>query len=110
MSSDGEQDEDMYQMDVDSDTSGPYQHTNGLSDHDQMNSAGSPVPPPHKTPSPPPKPAYDPEACKATGNKYFKAKDYTKAVQEYSKGESRRPALQLSLASCMDLANSDYTL
>ena len=90
MSSDGEQDEEM-QMDVDSDASGPYQHTNGLSDHEQMNSEASPIPPPHKTPSPPPKPTYDPEACKATGNKYFKAKDYTKAVQEYTKGEQSTP-------------------
>ena len=86
MSSDGEQDEEMYQMDVDSDTSGIHQQPNGISDRDQMNGDGSPVPPPHKTPSPPPKPAYDPELCKATGNKYFKAKDYTKAVQEYTKG------------------------
>lgn len=87
MSSDGEQDEEMYQMDVDSDTSATHQQPNGISDHDQMNGDDSPIPPPHKTPSPPPKPAYDPEACKATGNKYFKAKDYTRAVQEYTKGE-----------------------
>ena len=77
----------MFQMDVDSDASAPHQPTNGFPDHGQMHGDGSPVPPPHKTPSPPPKPAYDPEACKATGNKYFKAKDYTKAVQEYTKGE-----------------------
>lgn len=86
MSSDGEQDDEMYQMDVDSETSGSHQHVNGMSDLDQTNGDGSPIPPPHKTPSPPPKPAYDPEACKATGNKYFKAKDYTRAVQEYTKG------------------------
>lgn len=92
MSSDGEQDEDMYQMDVDSDTSGPHQHANGVSDHEQINNDGSPIPPPHKTPSPPPKPAYDPEACKAIGNKYFKAKDYTRAVQEYTKGEHLPPS------------------
>ena len=86
MSSDGEQDEEMYQMDIDSEASGPHQNINGVSDHDQMNGDGSPIPPPHKTPSPPPKPAYDPGVCKATGNKYFKAKDYTRAVQEYTKG------------------------
>ena len=88
MSSDGEQDEDMYRMDIDSETPEQHQHINGVSDQDQINGHGSPIPPPHKTPSPspPPKPAYDPEACKATGNKYFKAKDYTRAVQEYSKG------------------------
>ena len=87
MSSDSEQDEEMYQMDVDSDTSESHQHTNGMSDQEPVNGASGPVPPPHKTPSPPPKPAYDPEACKATGNKYFKAKDFTRAIQEYTKGE-----------------------
>ena len=94
MSSDSEQDEEMFQMDVDSETSGTHQQTNGISDNDQMRGDGSPVPPQHKTPSPPPKPAYDPEACKATGNKYFKAKDYTRAAQEYTKGEDSRSVLQ----------------
>lgn len=51
----------------------------------------SPVPPPHRIqPSPrsevPPKPAVDAEACKAAGNKYFKAQDFTRAIQEYTKG------------------------
>lgn len=92
MSSESEQDENMSQMEVDSETSGTQQHTNGVSDNDQMNGDGSPIPPPHKTPSPPPKPAYDPEACKVTGNKYFKAKDYTRAVQEYTKGEKSPPS------------------
>ena len=78
-------------MDVDSDTSDLRQHINGVSDNEQMNGDDSPIPPPHKVPSPPPKPAYDPEACKALGNKYFKAKDYTKAVQEYTKGEKSMP-------------------
>ena len=112
MSSDGEQDEEMYHMDVDSDASGPYLHTNGASDHEQMNVDGSPLPPPHKTPSPPPKPAYDPEACKATGNKYFKAKDYTRAVQEYTKGEdlSRSNMNSLRLASWIGFADIDYTI
>ena len=91
MSSDSEQDEEMYRMDVDSDTSGTNQHLNGEPDHEQMNGDSSPIPPPHKTPSPPPKPAYDPEVCKATGNKYFKAKDYTRAAQEYTKGEEPPP-------------------
>lgn len=91
MSSDSEQDEEMYRMDVDSDTSGTNQHLNGADD-EQMNGDSSPIPPPHQTPSPPPKPAYDPEVCKATGNKYFKAKDYTRAAQEYTKGEELPPS------------------
>ena len=107
MSSDGEQDEEVYQMDVDSDDSSEaHQHVNGMSNHEQGNGDGGPVPPPHKTPSPPPKPAYDPEACKATGNKYFKAKDFTRAIQEYTKGpESSHNLSNSRLASCTELAD-----
>jgi DnaJ homolog subfamily C member 7 len=43
----------------------------------------SPTPPPHTVP---PAPKVDPEACKAAGNKFFKAKDYDRAIQEYTKG------------------------
>ena len=107
MSSDDEQDEEMYQMDVDSDDSSePHQQTNGMPSHEQEDGDGGPVPPPHKTPSPPPKPAYDPEVCKATGNKYFKAKDFTRAIQEYTKGqESSHNLPNYRLASCTGLAN-----
>ena len=109
MSSDGEQDEEMYQMDVDSDDSSePHQQTNGMSNYEQGNGDGGPVPPPHKTPSPPPppKPAYDPEACKATGNKYFKAKDFTRAIQEYTKcQQSSHNPYNCPNASCTGLAN-----
>ena len=56
--------------------------------HADMNGDKSPIPPPHNVTSPPPKPAHDAEACKATGNKYFKAKDFTKAIAEYTKGEA----------------------
>lgn len=56
--------------------------------HDEEDAA--PVPPPHKVPTSPPlqpqQPAMDPEACKAAGNKFFKAKEYEKAIREYSKG------------------------
>ena len=53
-----------------------------------INGDSSPVPPPHSSnfTTLPPKPAIDPEICKAVGNKYFKAKDYQRAIQEYSKG------------------------
>ena len=83
MSTDGEN-EDVFQMDEDFEVDASK--TIGMADHNNVNGDSSPVPPPHKAPSPPPKPAFDPEACKALGNKYFKAKDYTKAVQEYTKG------------------------
>ena len=55
-------------------------NTNGVSDHDDEK---SPTPPPHKEPPPPP---VDAEACKAAGNKFFKAKDYARAITEYTKG------------------------
>lgn len=50
-----------------------------------------PVPPPHKsnptspTPVAPPT-AEEAEAFKTTGNKFYKAKEYKKAIEEYSKG------------------------
>ena len=59
----------------------PDEHTNGVNGED----AKSPTPPPHKPQQ------VDPEACKAAGNKYFKAKDYDRAVQEYSKGKQAHP-------------------
>ena len=87
-------------MDMGSDSPEPYptdddtemetlasQDINGVNSHSQLNGDSSPAPPLHKAPSPPPKPLLDPEACKATGNKYFKAKDYTRAIEEYTKGE-----------------------
>ena len=60
---------------------------NGVNGHVGTNNEESPVPPPHKVASPPPKPTIDPEEFKAMGNKYFKAKDYNKAIAEYTKGE-----------------------
>jgi DnaJ homolog subfamily C member 7 len=51
------------------------------------NGAKSPTPPPHRVP---PKPPIDAEACKAAGNKFFKARDYSRAITEYSKGKRRR--------------------
>ena len=54
----------------------------------------APAPPLHRTqtgPVPPPSPPpevepVDPEACKAAGNKFYKAGQYDKAIEEYSKG------------------------
>ena len=45
-----------------------------------------PAPPPHRTPTPPVK--VDAEACKAAGNKFYKAGEYGRAIEEYSKGRS----------------------
>jgi DnaJ homolog subfamily C member 7 len=54
--------------------------TNSINGHDDEK---SPTPPPHKEPPPPP---VDAEACKAAGNKFFKAKDFARAIVEYTKG------------------------
>ncbi len=57
----------------------------------------SPTPPPHKEPM---KPKVDAEACKAAGNKFFKAKDYLRAIDEYTKGlTSLKPSWECSLTS-----------
>ncbi|KKY24775.1 putative small glutamine-rich tetratricopeptide repeat-containing protein a [Phaeomoniella chlamydospora] len=59
-----------------------------------VNGDKSPTPPPHKvqpTPAAPPKPEVDAEACKAAGNKFFKAKDYTRAIAEYTKAVEADP-------------------
>lgn len=59
---------------------GAFPETNG----DMREDTKSPTPPPHRVNT---QPKVDPEAAKAAGNKFFKAKDYTRAVAEYSKGE-----------------------
>jgi DnaJ homolog subfamily C member 7 len=51
----------------------------------------APTPPPHKSaptsPAPAPAPtAEDAEAFKTAGNKFYKAKEYKRAIEEYSKG------------------------
>ena len=68
----------------------PTPRGNGIENEDSRNGAKSPIPPPHKTPTeppPPPKPKVDPEACKAAGNKFFKMRDWDKAIAEYSRGK-----------------------
>lgn len=56
-----------------------------------------PVPPPHKSnPTSPaassPPTAEEAEAFKAAGNKFYKAKEYKKAIEEYTKGTLSRPS------------------
>lgn len=81
---------------------GPVPGANGVNGVNGLNDDGSPIPPPHKVPtSPPPqpqpqpqlppKPTVDAEACKAAGNKFFKAKDYDKAIKEYTRGKNNSP-------------------
>ncbi|EXJ64293.1 hypothetical protein A1O7_00629 [Cladophialophora yegresii CBS 114405] len=59
---------------------------NGVNGHPDER---SPTPPPHRVP---PAPKVDPEACKAAGNKFFKAKDYERAIQEYTKAVEAEPS------------------
>lgn len=59
---------------------GAFPETNG----DAKEDTKSPAPPPHRVNT---QPKTDPDAAKAAGNKFFKAKDYTRAVAEYSKGK-----------------------
>ena len=82
-------------------------HINGNA-NDNINGATSPVaqedapprPPPHRTPTSPslqsqqipPQQQVDPETFKAIGNKFFKAKEYDKAIGEYSKAIEADPS------------------
>ena len=75
-------------------TPGGFSSSNGADPMDGLNGDGSPIPPPHRIPPEapqPPKPTIDAEACKAAGNKFFKMKDFDKAIREYSKGTFNCP-------------------
>lgn len=80
---------------------GAFPSTNGY-DANQSNEDAAPQPPPHRTASSPAsKPTeseVDAEACKAAGNKFFKAQQYSRAIAEYTKGE--RPASNNTLYIC----------
>jgi DnaJ family protein C protein 7 len=61
------------------------------------NGESGPAPPPHSSASPPNRsassspaqaPVVNAEECKEAGNKFFKAKQYDKAIEEYTKGWS----------------------
>lgn len=74
---------------------GAFPVSNGVNGEQEDENDG-PAPPPHKTPTSPATakapevevPQHDPEACKAAGNKFYKAGQYQKAIDEYSKGWS----------------------
>jgi DnaJ family protein C protein 7 len=95
-------------MDIDSEgpngaPASPSPQTNmpGSFDSPKMNGTNGspsnegPVPPPHKSnptspatvPAPTPEEA---EAFKTAGNKFYKAKEYKKAIEEYTKGKESR--------------------
>ncbi|KAI9846073.1 MAG: hypothetical protein M1837_004329 [Sclerophora amabilis] len=71
-------------------TPGAFPATNGT------NGDVSPAPPPHKVPTSPPaappqRSTADAESFKAAGNKFFKAKDFDKAISEYTKAIDADP-------------------
>ncbi|OCT53738.1 DnaJ domain-containing protein [Cladophialophora carrionii] len=84
------------------DPSGDDAAANGVNGHPEER---SPTPPPHRVP---PAPKVDPEACKAAGNKFFKAKDYDRAIQEYTK-EPSNPTYLSNRAAAYISANK-YSL
>lgn len=65
---------------------GSFPQTNGVNGTHEKNER-PPTPPLHRTPTGPN--LEDAEAHKAAGNKFFKAKQYDKAIEEYSKGTIR---------------------
>lgn len=71
---------------------GGFPSANGVNGASEEDTEGeeAPAPPPHKSPrSPPPqRDEVDAEACKAAGNKFYKAGQYERAIAEYTKGSS----------------------
>lgn len=77
-------------------TPGAFPQANGNGVNGEHSGSNAPTPPPHKSPSSspppqqqansPPPPPVDAEQCKEAGNKFFKAKQYDKAIEEYTKG------------------------
>ena len=69
----------------------PKQPTGNKKQHHHHEQTQAPEPPPHKSPSNgiagEETPTVDAEACKAAGNKFYKAGQYEKAIQEYTEGE-----------------------
>jgi DnaJ family protein C protein 7 len=73
---------------------GAFPQPNGNGDHTEES---GPAPPPHNiksasnsppSNSPPQSPVVDAQQCKEAGNKFFKAQQYDKAIEEYTKGGS----------------------
>ena len=72
---------------------GPFPPGNKPTVNGGVHKESSPTPPLDKVASPPTVPTIplmDPEAAKAAGNRHFKAKEYTQAIKEYTKGRSSK--------------------
>lgn len=88
-------------MDIDRDTPSSPQETPPASQSDSAptNSNGvqhgdterSPTPPPHRSSPPQSQPSDGGESFKLAGNKFYKAGDYERAIEEYNKGQLQSP-------------------
>ena len=75
---------------------GAFPQTNGNGVSGDQSEQSGPAPPPHRSATSSPAQSSSPvqstpvdaEACKEAGNKFFKAKQYDKAIEEYTKGSS----------------------
>jgi DnaJ family protein C protein 7 len=76
---------------------GAFPQANGNGVNSEQSGESGPAPPPHRSASSSPaqSPAVDAEQCKEAGNKFFKAKQYDKAIEEYTKGSSSEPARRM---------------
>ncbi|KAH8658675.1 hypothetical protein BGZ60DRAFT_531360 [Tricladium varicosporioides] len=88
--------------------------TNGSTTNGAMNGEG-PAPPPHRSNPTSPAAALvptpdDAEAYKNAGNKFYKAKEYKKAIEEYTKAVEASPssATYLSNRAAAYMANGQY--
>ncbi|CZR54448.1 related to tetratricopeptide repeat protein 2 [Phialocephala subalpina] len=82
----------------------PTSKTNGTTSPKEKAQEG-PVPPPHKSNPTSPTPATssaadEAEAFKAAGNKFYKAKEYKKAIDEYTKGKDTSNSLSEYWLTC----------
>lgn len=74
---------------------GAFPQANGAGVNGEHSDESGPAPPPHRSASNSPVQSapvqstpVDAEQCKEAGNKFFKAKQYDKAIEEYTKGGS----------------------
>ena len=84
-------------------TPGAFPMANGVNGEQHDEDEERPRPPPHRTPTNPPpqpeEPQIDAEACKAAGNKFYKAKQYDKAIEEYTKAVEASPETSTYLSN-----------
>ncbi|KAM0720503.1 hypothetical protein Q7P37_004639 [Cladosporium fusiforme] len=102
-------------------TPGAFPEANGNGVNGEHSEGSAPAPPPHRSASnspapaassPPQSPAVDAEKCKEAGNKFFKAQQYDKAIEEYTKAieADRQSATYLSNRAAAFMAANQYVL